>query len=414
MGLKGNAVVGQSGGPTPVINASICGVIKECKKHVYINKLYGAINGVEGILNENFIDLFAETNESVEGLKSRPGAALGGCRCMIKSSDINDKDIIRVFEIFKKYDVRYFFYNGGNDSMDTADKINKAAAKLGYELYVMGIPKTIDNDLAGTDHCPGYGSSAKYIITSVMEAGIHTESMYTSEPVTILVTVGRNAGWLPAASCLAKREPKDAPHLICLPEVPFDKNKFLKDVERIYNTVGGVFIVTGEGLRDKDGNYITAKYGEFATDSFGHPELGGLAETLKHIIEQNLKLKTRWIKPDICQQAAMHFASMTDIKEAEMCGRAAVKYVIKGNSGFMVSIERLQNEPYKSTTNMIELSSVANVDRMVPKNFINSDGNFVSDEFIEYMKPLISGENKLVMKDGFPIYPKLKMVKVEI
>lgn len=414
MGLKGNAMVGQSGGPTSVINASICGVIKECKKQGSIKKLYGAIYGIEGILNENFVDLFAEDDESIEGLKRRPGAVLGGCRYILKSCDVSDKDIIRVFEVFKKYDIRYFFYNGGNDSMDTADKINSAAKKLGYEIYVMGIPKTIDNDLAGTDHCPGYGSSAKYIITSVMEAGIHAESMYTSEPVTIFVTVGRNAGWLPAASCLAKRTPKDAPHLICFPEVPFDKDRFLKDVEKTYNEVGGVFIVTGEGLRDKDGNYISAKYGEMAADAFGHPELGGVADTLKHIIEQNLKLKTRWIKPDICQQAAMHFASVVDINEAEMCGRAAVKYAVEGNSGFMVNLERVQNEPYKSVTNMVELSLVANVDRMVPKEFINDAGNFASEEFIKYVKPLILGENKLEIKDGFPVYPKLKMINANI
>lgn len=408
MNLRGNAIVGQSGGPTSVINASLYGVIKEVKKHKDIEKLYGAINGVEGILKENFIDLSKQPAEYYMGLKKRPGAFLGGCRYMIKSSDINDDDIKRIFNIFKKYNIRYFFYNGGNDSMDTANKIDKAAKELSYELKVIGIPKTIDNDLAHTDHCPGYGSCAKYLITSVAEAGIHTESMYTSEPITILVTVGRNAGWLPAAVSLAKRNPKDAPHLICFPEIPFEENKFLTDVEKIYKTVGGVFIVTGEGLVDKDGKFINASYDDMALDAFGHPQLGGVAETLKKMIELKLKLKTRWIKPDICQQAAMHLASSIDIKEAQMCGEAAVKFAVKGKSGYMVTINRIESEKYKSKAGLALLSSVANVDRMLPREFINEEGNFVTSKYIEYMKPLIMGEVKLDIKDGFPIYPDFK------
>jgi 6-phosphofructokinase 1 len=391
-----------------VINASLYGIIKETRKHKDIETLYGAVNGIEGILNENFVDLTMQPIENYMALKRRPGAFLGGCRYMIKSSDINDEDIKRVFDIFKKNNIRYFFYNGGNDSMDTADKIDKVAKALGYEIKVIGVPKTIDNDLAGTDHCPGYGSCAKYLITSVVEAGIHTESMYTSEPVTIMVTVGRNAGWLPAATSLAKREPEEAPHLICFPEIPFDEDKFIKDVERIYNTIGGVFIVTGEGLVNKEGNFINASYDAMALDAFGHPQLGGVADTLKQIIESRLKLKTRWIKPDICQQAAMHMASSLDIKEAEMCGAAAVKFAVKGKSGFMVTIDRIPGEKYKSKGGLTPLSSVANVDRFVPREFINEEGNFVTPEFIEYMKPLIMGEVKPDMRDGFPIYPKLR------
>lgn len=412
MKLTGNAIVGQSGGPTSVINSSLSGVIREARRQNGIKNLFGAVYGIEGVLKEDFIDLFAETEEAVKGLKQRPGAILGGCRYMIKSEDVNDKDIKRIFEVFKKYDIRYFFYNGGNDSMDTADKIHKAAEKLGYDLRVMGIPKTVDNDLLGTDHCPGYGSCARYIITSVMEAGIHTRSMYTSEPVSILVTVGRNAGWLPAASSFAKRKSEDAPHIICFPEVPFEKEKFLRDVERVYKALGGVFIVTGEGLRDKDGNYISAEYGETSVDAFGHPMLGNVADTLKNIIEKNLKLKTRWIKPDICQQAAMHLACRVDIEEAEMCGRAAVKYAVEGNSGFMVTIERVPGGVYKSKTGMVALSSVANVDRLVPPEFINKEGNFVSHGFYDYLRPLIEGTVKIKMRDGLPVYPELRMVKV--
>jgi len=412
MGIKGNAIIGQSGGPTAVINSSLCGVIHEARRQDAIVKLYGAVYGIEGIIKEEFIDLFAESEESVNGLKKRPGAVLGGCRFMLKSDDAGDPDVIRIFEVFKKYDIRYFFYNGGNDSMDTANKINSAAKKLGYELYVIGIPKTIDNDLYGTDHCPGYGSCAKYIITSVMEAGIHSKSMATSEPVTILVTVGRDGGWLPAASCLAQRNPEDAPHIICFPEVPFDKDQFLSEVETVYKKNGSVFIVTGEGLKDKNGTYISALYGEMDKDAFGHPELGGVAQTLKQLIENSLKLKTRWIKPDICQQAAMHFASAVDVSEAELCGTAAVKYASDGKSGFMVTLKRQENVTYKSETGLVELSSVANVDRNVPKEFINKEGNFVSEKFFDYMEPLIQGEVKVDMMDGFPVYPDLKMVRI--
>ena len=412
MGLKGNAIIGQSGGPTSVINASLSGVIKEAVKHNFIHRLYGSMYGIEGILNENFVDLFQESRESIHGLRKRPGAVLGGCRYRICSEDIDDSDIKKIFEVFKKLDVHSFFYIGGNDSMDTANKIFQASKKLGYDLQVIGIPKTIDNDLVGTDHCPGYGSCSKYLITSVMEAGIHTKSMATSEPVTIMVTVGRNAGWLPAATCLAKRNQGDAPHIVCFPEVPFYEDAFLEDVERVYRKEGSVFIVTGEGLTDTSGKFISASFGEMAVDTFGHPELGSVAEAMKQMIENKLKLKTRWIKPDICQQAAMHLASVTDIKEAEMCGKAAVKFAEKGMNGVMVTMKRLIGETYKIVPGMIELSSVANIDRMVPREFINQEGNFVSQKFIEYMKPLISGTVKIKMENGFPVYPNLKLVRI--
>lgn len=411
--LKGNAIIGQSGGPTSVINSSLYGVIREAKKQNAIQNLYGAIYGVEGVLGEELVDLFAEDRDAVEGLKKTPGAALGGCRYMIKSDDPEDKDIKRIFEVFGKYDIRYFFYNGGNDSMDTAHKIHHAAKKIGYELRVMGIPKTIDNDLEGTDHCPGYGSCAKYMITCVMEAGIHTESMYTSEPVTLLVTVGRNAGWLPAASTLARRREGDAPHIICFPEVPFEKEKFVADVERAYRKYGGVFIVTGEGLRDKDGNYINAVMGDLNTDAFGHPVLGGVAETLKQIIEENLKLKTRWIKPDICQQAAMHLAAKTDVLEAEMVGRAAVRFAVEGKSGFMVTLVREPGTGYRCRPGICELGRVANVDRYVPKEFISEDGIWTTPAFVDYCTPLIQGNVSIPMAGGLPDYPKLKRIRLK-
>jgi len=244
MTLKGNALVAQSGGPTAVINSSLYGMIDEARKYTYIDNVYGAVHGIEGVLKKHIINLNQEEDQVIEGLKRTPGAALGGCRYKIQN-----KDLENIFRIFDSYNIKYFFYNGGNDSMDTADRINRFACKNGYDLRVMGVPKTIDNDLSETHHCPGFGSCAKYVATSVREAGIHTASMYTSEPITILQTVGRNSGWLPGASALAKSKEDDAPHLIYFPEIPFDMERFLVEVEETYKRVGGAFIVVGEGLK---------------------------------------------------------------------------------------------------------------------------------------------------------------------
>ena len=409
--MKGNALVGQSGGPTSVINASLAGVIEEARR-LRVEKLYGAVRGIEGVLREELVDLSAERGSAVEGLKYRPGAVLGGCRYMIGSDDIGEKDIIRIFDVFKKHGIRYFFYNGGNDSMDTADKIHRASKKIGWDVNVIGIPKTIDNDLFGTDHCPGYGSCSKYLVTSVVEAGIHTESMYSAEPVTILVTVGRNAGWLPAACGLARRNPGEAPHIILFPEIPFDEKLFVAKVREVYDKTGGVFIVSGEGLRDREGNFISAKYDGMAADAFGHPLLGDVPVVLKSIIEERLNLKTRWIKPDICQQAAAHMSSAVDAEEAVMCGRAAVRMAVEeGLSGYMTTIERLPGPEYAVKPGKVELSKVANVDRFVPRDFIDEEGFFTSVRGLDYVRPLILGERSPQMKDGFPVYSSLKLIR---
>jgi len=408
--MKGNAIVGQAGGPTSVINASLVGVIQEARR-MEIPRLFGALNGIEGILKEQIVDLFAEDERAVEAIQFRPGALLGGCRYRIQSAEPDAPDIQKTFALFKKYDIRYFFYIGGNDSMDTAWKVHTAAQKIGWDLKVIGIPKTIDNDLYGTDHCPGFGSCAKYLITSVVEAGIHTESMYTAEPVTILVTVGRNAGWLAGACGLARRNPREAPHIVLFPEVPFEEKRFLEKVKSVYETVGGVFIVTGEGLRDAEGTYLTARYDGLSMDAFGHPLLGDVPITLKHLIETNLHLKTRWIKPDICQQAAVHMASRVDLYEARMCGEAAVRMAVEEElSGFMVTINRIQGPSYSVQPGKIELSAVANVDRYVPGDFIDGEGFFPSPQFLHYVEPLIQGEVPVSFKDGFPLYPSLHLI----
>lgn len=400
---KRNAIVGQSGGPTAVINSSLYGVIIEAKRYEEIGTVFGMIHGIEGVLKDELIDLFEETGEILNWLTYTPGAALGGCRYMLKSTDPDDEDIKRIFDVFERYDIGYFFYIGGNDSMDTANKIYETARKIGYELSVIGIPKTIDNDLPETHHCPGFGSAAKYVATSVKEAGLHTESMYTSEPISILTTVGRNTGWLPASSILAKGSKRDAPHLVYLPEMPFSKEQFLKDVEKIHKEVGGVFIVTGEGLIDEKGKYVGVSESKVALDAFGHPELGSVGEYLKIMIEKELKLHTRTIKLDICQQSAMHFASIRDRDDAILVGKTAVKIAIDGNSGVMITLEE-----EKGKTGATSLSNVANIERKMPRDLLNKESNLPSEKYIDYVKPLIEGEVKIPIANGLPEYRRLK------
>ena len=413
MTKKCNAVVGQSGGPTSVINASLFGVIEECRKNdQQIGTLYGALNGVEGIIQENLIDLFSETQDTLAELREMPGAALGGCRYQLHCDDPSDGDMKLLFKVFAKYNIKYFFYIGGNDSMDTANKIDSAARKMQVDLKVIGVPKTIDNDLMATDHCPGYGSCARYLITTVVEAGIHARNMKDSEPVTILVTVGRNAGWLPAACGYARRLDDDAPHILCFPEVSFERKTFLNHVKWAYEKYGYVFIVTGEGLLDPDGNYVTSNSDEIQVDAFGHPALGGIGETLKSFIEQDLQLRTEVIKPGVSQQGSALLASGVDLHEAEMCGRTAVQMAISGQSGFMVVMVRDSNSPYFIRYDKASLIKIANFDRMVPNIFIAPDGISVTNEFIEYITPLIQGAPTIENSGGIKFYKGLTCVPI--
>ncbi len=403
MKLKGNLLVGQSGGPTSVINSSLYGVFSEAKNHACIENIYGAVHGIEGVLKEQIIDLKREKSQIIESLTKTPGAALGACRYKLKQEDFET-----IFNVFAAYNIKYFFYIGGNDSMDTAHRIHKYAQETGYELKVLGVPKTIDNDLPGTHHCPGFGSCAKYVATSVKEAGLHTASMHTSEPITILQTVGRNTGWLPGASALAKSRFDDAPHLIYFPEIPFTMEKFLREVEQTYRKVGGVFIVVGEGLRDPAGKYIQAEAGDVATDAFGHPMLGGVSDFLRDAIESNLKIKARNVKLDICQQAAMHFASVRDVNDAVLVGRSAVKEALKGKSGYMVTLQK-----EAGATGLVELDKVANLERQVPREWISESENFVTEGFLDYARPLIQGEVSVNIKEGLPTYARLQKIFVK-
>ena len=414
MNSKPNCLVAQSGGPTAVINASACGVIQEAIQSGKIGCVLGATNGILGVLKEDLFDISAEKPETIEALKQTPAAAIGSCRYKLKSLEESRADFERILDVFKAYNIRYFFYAGGNDSMDTADKVNKLAADTGYELACIGIPKTVDNDLACTDHCPGYPSVAKYVATCAMEAGRDTEALYTTDTCTILEVMGRNAGWIAAATGLAARCPQDAPHLIYMPEAAFSFDKLVCDVREVLKEFGRVFIVAGEGLRNEKGEYITADTGAFSKDSFGHQQLGGVAEMLKAVIEKEIGIKARFNKLGTNQRSAMHFASLTDVNEAYMCGQMAVIAALAGENGKMVTLVRQSGSVYKCTTGLAELSEVANGEKKVPPEYINDKDNNITDAMRDYVRPLVQGEAPITIdKDGLPVFARFERRPLE-
>lgn len=407
--LSGNVLVGQSGGPTAVINASVAGVVAEALNHSCIEEIYGCLNGVLGILQEDLIDLAAESQQTIRGLRFTPGAALGTCRYKLKKQ----QDFERVLEVFKAHNIRYFFYAGGNDSQDTADKISKLAQQQGYDLRVIGIPKTIDNDLVATDHCPGYGSVIKYISTSVREIACDNEAMGQGDLVSILEVMGRNAGWIAAGAALAKRRdhPHDPPHLIYLPEVAFSPEKFVADVQRVLKREKYCLIVVGEGLVDADGNYVAAAE---ATDAFGHAQLGGAGDYLRSLVEQNLAgVKARVAKLGITQRAAAHAGSKTDADEAFLAGQAAVKAAIAGETDKMVTLVRGDGDHYSCETGLAPLSDIANGVKKLPREWINEDGVSMNFQFLRYAQPLIQGETQVPYENGLPHFVKLDKERVD-
>jgi len=411
---KGRGIVAQSGGPTAVINASICGVVQEADRHDCITGVYGAINGIQGVLTESLFDFGQEDPAAIEALKQTPSAAVGSCRYKLKSLSEDRADYERILEVFKAHDIRYFFYNGGNDSMDTADKVSQLAGESGYELRVMGVPKTVDNDLAETDHCPGYGSVAKYLAASVMEAGRDTEGMYTHDTATVIETMGRNAGWIAAAGGTAARDEQDAPHLVYVPEIAFDVDRFVDDVKETVRRLGRVFIVASEGLADADGQYIATAAGDFAQDAFGHKQLGGVAEVLSRIVQDRVGVKCRTNKPGTCQRSAMHFASATDVNEAYLCGQTAVRHAVEGTSGKMVTLVRTGNSPYRCEVGLADLSAVANGEKLLPREFMNEAGNHITDPMRDYLVPLMRGEAPITVgPDGLPVFMRFRKEPVD-
>ena len=386
--LKGNAVLAQSGGPTAVINASIAGVVTECLGSGAVGKVYGALHGILGVLREDLVDLGAEDPRQLELLRSTPSAALLSCR-----RKLTDADYDRIMAVFEAHDVRYFFYNGGNDSMDTAHKVGLLAEKRGWDLRVMGVPKTVDNDLGFTDHTPGYGSVARWLAASVRDAGLDTEAIGTTDTVKVIETMGRNAGWITAATALAKDHPDDdrAPHLIYLPEVPLTRERFCADVEAVYGRLGHCVVAVCEGLKDPDGGYLTASGSALDTDGFGHKQLGGVASLLCEWVAADVGLKARWDKPGTIQRVSGAHQSPVDAAESFMCGREAARQAFSGTTGFMVTLVRESDEPYKCATGLAKLEDVANAEKPVPGHFINEGANGVTEDFIRYARPLIGG-----------------------
>lgn len=412
--LIGACIFGQSGGPTAVINASAYGVIRTALDSDVITNVYGAAYGIKGVLNDELYDMAEEEDYELKLLLNTPSSELGSCRYKIADPEVDDTDYIRILEIFKKYDVRYFFYNGGNDSMDTCNKISRYMEKVGYECQVMGVPKTIDNDLFGTDHCPGYGSAAKFIATSCMEVGKDTD-VYNTDMVTVIEIMGRHAGWLTASAALATEYGNGCgPDLIYLPERDFDLDQFTEDVTKIMKQKRNVLVAVSEGLHYADGSFVSEAKTS-GTDGFGHAQLGGLAVKLANYLKERMGLKkVRGIELSLLQRSAAHIASAVDIDEAYSVGKYAVEAAINGATGQMVALEREDNQGlYSCKPTLLSLSSVANYEKKVPLEWITRDGNYVTNEFINYVLPLIQGEPRIPQSNSLPRYARLKKVKAK-
>lgn len=407
--LIGACIIGQSGGPTAVINASAYGAIKAALEAEEITQVLGADHGITGVLSDTLYDMGMEDPKELDLLKNTPSSELGSCRYKLKQPEIDDTDYKTILEVFKKHNVRYFFYNGGNDSMDTCDKISRFMATSGWECRVMGIPKTIDNDLFGTDHCPGFGSAAKYIATSCMEVSKDSR-VYPTGQVTIIEIMGRHAGWL-AGSAAVGAKFGAGPDLVYLPERVFDMETFLCDVERVYKEKGNCLVAVSEGVHFADGSFVSEAKTS-ATDGFGHAQLGGLAARLADTVKERTGAKVRGIELSLLQRCGAHLASKTDVEEAELAGRVAVESAVAGETGKMVAFERICEEgKYTCRTKLIPLTSVANAEKKVPQEWITPEGNFVTDEFIEYVLPLIQGEPERPVECSLPRYAKLKKIQ---
>ena len=407
--LKGRCVFAQSGGPTTVINASIAGGLLEALENESVTGVLCAHHGIKGVLDEDFFDISLEDKAELEALKHTPASAFGSVRYKLKNPAEDDSDYRRILEVFKKYDVRYFFYNGGNDSMDTCDKISKYMQKSGYDMNVIGIPKTIDNDLCGTDHCPGYGSAAKYIANSIMEIN-RDASIYPSPLVVVVEIMGRNAGWLTAASKLASINGFGA-DLIYLPETPFSYEKFLSDVKTVVDAKKYCVVAVSEGIRFENGKYVGED--QSATNVFGHSQLGGVCSVLKAKVK-TLGLKCKAVELNILQRCAAHCASDTDVEESFNAGRQAVKKAVDGETDKMIAFRRKPGETYEIEYVAEPLSSAANAEKRIPAEWITADGTNLTDDFVAYALPLIAGEPKRRLKNGLPVYANLKNIKFKL
>ena len=410
MNKPANAFYAQSGGVTSVINASACGVIETANKSSKINKVLCGKNGILGALNEELFDTSKEKKSEIAKLRQTPGGAFGSCRFKLQDPVKQKKEYLRLFEVFKAHNIEYFFYNGGGDSQDTTFKVSKMAKELKLPLTCIGIPKTVDNDLPITDCSPGFGSVAKYVATSTLEAGLDVKSMSeTSTKVFILEVMGRHAGWIAAASALAARNETDPPHIILMPEVPFAKKKFINKVKQTVANEGFCVVVASEGVRYKNGMFL-ADSG--LTDAFGHKQLGGVAPVLAQMIS-SIGLKNHWAVSDYLQRSARHISSKTDLDQAYAVGKKAVEFALAGKNAVMPVIKRLSDKPYKWKIESASLSKVANVEKTLPKGYISKDGFRITDKGLNYLRPLIKGESSITYKDGIPIVAELKNTLVK-
>lgn len=399
-----NCMVAQSGGPTVAINASLAGVIAGVAESGMYNTVYGSLNGITGILNNTILNLTEEMNNDpayLDRLKKTPAMYLGSCRYKLPNYLDDDSAYVFLFNQFKTYEVDAFFYIGGNDSMDTVLKLSEYGKKIGSPVRIIGIPKTVDNDLCETDHTPGFGSAAKYIATSLLEIA-HDTFIYAVKSVTIVEIMGRDAGWLTAAAALARNEYNTAPHLIYLPEVPFDPEDFLLDVKRLLFERNNVIIAVSEGIRDAAGNYISAS--EHSVDTFGHSQLSGAGKTLEFLVKEKLGVKVRSVEVNVLQRCASHLASKTDLDESFELGKKAVALSEEGVTASMVTLNRVSNDPYTVEYSYAEIRSIANEAKSVPVEWISPAGNDVEQPLIDYLTPLIQGEVEVEYKNGLPVY----------
>jgi len=406
---KANLFYAQSGGVTSVINASACGVIETARKHRdKIGKVYAGLNGIVGALNENLIDTNKESARTIAALRSTPAGAFGSCRYKLKSYEENQREYERLMEVFRAHNIRYFLYNGGGDSQDTAHKVSQLSHKTDFPITCIGIPKTVDNDLPITDNCPGFGSVAKYVGVSIREAGLDVASMCeSSTKVFVMEVMGRHAGWIAGAAGLATEQEGDAPHIILFPEIAFNKEKFLKKVQTCVRKYGYCAIVVSEGAQNADGSFLADTGGK---DAFGHVQLGGVAPFVANMIKDALGYKYHWAVADYLQRSARHIASATDVEQAYAVGQAAVEFALAGKDAVMPAIVRKPTKKYSWKIGEAKLADVANVEKMMPRSYISRDGFHITDAAREYFAPLITGEDYPLYKNGLPQYARLKRV----
>ena len=406
---KANLFYAQSGGVTSVINASACGVIETARLHKdTIGKVYAGLNGILGALNEDLIDTSRETKKTIAALRSTPAGAFGSCRYKLKSYSDNQREYERLMEVFQAHNIRYFLYNGGGDSQDTANKVSQLSLEQGFPITCIGIPKTVDNDLPITDNCPGFGSVAKYVAVSIREAGLDVASMCASSTkVFVMEVMGRHAGWIAGAAGLSTEKEGDAPHIILFPEIAFNKDKFLKKVKRCVSQYGYCAIVVSEGVQYKNGKFLAEAGGK---DAFGHVQLGGVAPFVANMIKDELGYKYHWAVADYLQRAARHIASATDVKQAYAVGKVAVELALKGKTAVMPIIIRGKGKKYTWRIGEVKLSDVANAEKVMPRDYITRDGLHITEKARAYFAPLIQGEDYPVYKQGIPQYARLKKV----